>query len=71
MLAFMVAWPIGLILLFLELSGKWPGNQQVQRELHRAANAAKNAAAQAKTGHQNAQNNARREQGSRGEAKTR
>lgn len=70
-LAFMVAWPIGLILLFLELSGKWPGNQQVQRELHRAANAAKNAAAQAKTSHQNAQNNAQREQVSREAAKKR
>ena len=70
-LGFMVAWPIGLILLFLELSGKWPGNQQVQRELRRAANAAKNAATQAKTGYQNAQNNDQREQVSREAAKVR
>ena len=70
-LGFMVAWPIGLILLFLELSGKWPGNQQVQRELRRAASAAKNAAAQAKTGYQNAQSNTQREQVSREAAQTR
>ena len=70
-LGFMVAWPIGLILLFLELSGKRPGNQQVQRELRRAANAAKNAATQAKTGYQNAQNNDQREQVSREAAKVR
>ena len=70
-LAFMVAWPIGLILLFLELSGKWPGNQQVQREVRRAANAAKSAATQAKNSYQNAQNNARREQVSREAAQTR
>ncbi len=70
-LGFMVFWPIGLILLFLELSGKWPGNQQVQRELHRAANAAKDAATQAKTGYQNAQNNAQRKQASREAAKVR
>ena len=45
-LAFMVAWPVGLVLLFLELSGKWPGNEKVQKELDRAANAAKNAVKQ-------------------------
>lgn len=50
-LAFMVAWPVGLVLLFLELSGKWPGNQQVQKELDRAANAAKNVAKQAQQKH--------------------
>ena len=74
-LGFMVGWPIGLILLFLELSGKWPGNQQVQRELHRAVNAAKNAAAQAKNGYQNAQNqsqnSAQQEQMNREAAKAR
>ncbi len=47
-LGFMVFWPIGLVLLFLELSGKWPGNQQVEQELHRVGKAAKSAARQAK-----------------------
>lgn len=46
-LAFMVAWPVGLVLLFLELSGKWPGSKQVERELDRAANGIKNVAKQA------------------------
>ncbi len=46
-LAFMVAWPIGLVLLFLELSGKWPGSSQVKKEFDRAASAAKDVAKQA------------------------
>lgn len=46
-LSFMIAWPVGLILLFLELSGKWPANQQVEKEFKRVADAAKNAAKQA------------------------
>lgn len=50
-LSFMVAWPVGLILLFLELSGKWPGNQQVEKEFKRAATAAKNVAKQAQQKH--------------------
>lgn len=47
-LGFTIFWPLGLVLLFLELSGKWPGNQQVEQELRRAGNAAKAAAKQAK-----------------------
>lgn len=60
-LGFMMFWPIGLVLLFLEISGKWPGDKQVQREIDRAANVAKNAAAQAKTGYQQAQQNTKRQ----------
>ena len=47
-LAFMIAWPVGLILLFLELSGKWPAEKKVEQELDRAVEAAKNAASKAK-----------------------
>ena len=47
-LGFVVAWPVGLVLLFLELSGKWPGDKKVQQEFRRAANAAKKAAVQAR-----------------------
>lgn len=47
-LGFTIFWPLGLVLLFLELSGKWPGNQQVEQELRRAGSAAKAAAKQAK-----------------------
>lgn len=43
-LGFVFAWPVGLVLLFLELSGKWPGSQKVEREFQRAASAAQNAA---------------------------
>lgn len=46
-LAFTIAWPIGLILLIAELSGKWPAGKQVEKELKRAASAAKNTAKQA------------------------
>lgn len=53
-LGFMIAWPVGLVLLFLELSGKWPGDKQVQQEFRRAASAAKNAAGQARRGYQSA-----------------
>jgi hypothetical protein len=45
-LAFGVAWPVGLILLFLELSGRWPGNREVGWQVRRAASAAKQAAQQ-------------------------
>lgn len=48
-LAFMIAWPIGLILLFLEISGKWPADQKVEQNLNRATTAAKNAAGKAKS----------------------
>jgi hypothetical protein len=48
-LAFAVAWPVGLILLFLELSGRWPGNREVGRQVRRAASAAKQAAQQYST----------------------
>jgi hypothetical protein len=45
-LAFAVAWPLGLVLLFLELSGRWPGNREVERQVRRATGAAKQAARQ-------------------------
>lgn len=45
-LGFCVFWPIGLILLFAELSGKWPGDKKVEQELHRGMDAAKKAARQ-------------------------
>ena len=70
-LGFMVAWPIGLVLLFLELSGKWPGNQQVQREVRRAADAAKNAATQARNGYQKGRKSVQWEQVSQEAAKVR
>ena len=70
-LGFMVAWPIGLVLLFLELSGKWPGNQQVQREVRRAANAAKSAATQARNGYQKGHKSVQWEQVSQEAAKVR
>ncbi len=70
-LGFMVAWPIGLVLLFLELSGKWPGNQQVQREVRRAADAAKSAATQARNGYQKGQKSVQWEQVSQKAAKVR
>ena len=70
-LGFMVAWPIGLILLFLEISGKWPGNQQVQREVRRAADAAKNAATQARNGYQKGRKSVQWEQVSQEAAKVR
>ena len=43
-LGFVVFWPVGLVLLFLHLSGKWPGSQRVERELRRAASAAQHKA---------------------------
>ena len=70
-LSFMVAWPIGLLLLFLEISGKWPGNQQVQREVRRAADAAKNAATQARNGYQKGRKSVQWEQVSQEAAKVR
>ena len=70
-LGFMVAWPIGLVLLFLELSGKWPGNQQVQREVRRAADAAKTAATQARNGYQKGRKSVQWEQVSQEAAKVR
>ena len=60
-LGFMVSRPIGLVLLILEILGKWPDSAQVQRKIGRATNAAKNAAAQAKTGYQQAQQNTKRQ----------
>ena len=54
-LGFCLWWPIGLVLLFTELAGKWPGDQKVQQEVNRAAAAAKKAARQfqqsSKNGH--------------------
>lgn len=54
-LGFMIFWPVGLILLFLEIGGKWPGNQQVERELRRAGSAAKAAAKQVKISYEASQ----------------
>lgn len=45
-LGFCVFWPIGLILLFAELSGKWPGDKKVEQEFHRGVDAARKAARQ-------------------------
>lgn len=55
-LGFILWWPIGLVLLFLNLSGKWPGNQQVEKELKRTASAAKDVAKQAQTKYATAHN---------------
>ncbi len=46
-LGFMVWWPAGLMLLFLQLGGKWPANKKAEQEFRRAATAAQNAAKQA------------------------
>lgn len=46
-LGFIVFWPAGLILMFLQLGGKWPGNKKTDQEFRRAASAAQNAAKQA------------------------
>ena len=45
-LGFVAAWPVGLILLFLQLSGKWPGSQKLNTEARRAVNAVRNGAQQ-------------------------
>lgn len=45
-LGFVVFWPAGLVLLFLQLAGKWPGNKKTDQEFRRAATAAQNAAKQ-------------------------
>ena len=71
-LGFVVAWPVGLVLLFLELSGKWPGDKKVQQEFRRAANAAKKAAVQARGEYAKAQQaETRRQQVEREAAETR
>lgn len=49
-LGFCLWWPIGLVLLFTELSGIWPGDKKVQQEVNRAAAAAKRAARQFQQG---------------------
>lgn len=49
-LGFCLWWPIGLVLLFTEIGGKWPGDQKVQKEVRRAADAAKSAARQFQQG---------------------
>ncbi len=49
-LGFMFWWPVGLVLLFLQLGGKWPGNQKTGQEFRRATAAAKNAARQFRQG---------------------
>lgn len=61
-LGFVIAWPVGLVLLFMQLSGKWPGSQKVEQEFHRAANAAQNAARSAARQFEQAQANKRQAQ---------
>lgn len=58
-LGFMAFWPIGLVLLFLQLGGKWPGNPKVDQEFRRATTAARNAAQQAKAQAEKAHQQAR------------
>lgn len=45
-LGFMFWWPVGLVLLFMQLGGKWPGDKKVDQEFRRATAAARNAARQ-------------------------
>ncbi len=47
-LAFIGVWPLGLVLLFLELTGLWPGSAKADKEFQRMTSAAKNAAGQVK-----------------------
>ena len=47
-LGFMAFWPVGLVLLILELSGRWPGSPQANKEFQRMTSAVKNAAGQAR-----------------------
>lgn len=47
-LAFIGIWPLGLVLLFLELTGAWPGSAKADKEFQRMTSAAKNAAGQVK-----------------------
>lgn len=63
-LGFCLWWPIGLVLLFTELGGKWPGDKKVQQEVRRAAEAARNAARQFQ---QSAQNGAKATAGHAGQ----
>ena len=46
-LGFVAFWPVGLGLLVLELTGRWPGNPKTDKEFQRMTNAVKNAAGQA------------------------
>ena len=61
-LGFIAFWPVGLVLLFLEIFDKWPGNDQVQQELNRAAKAAGNVARSAVAQGQQKQQEARARQ---------
>ena len=56
-LGFAIWWPVGLVLLFMELGGKWPGNKKVEQEFRRAANAAQSAAKSAARQFEQAQAN--------------
>lgn len=58
-LGFMVFWPIGLVALFLELSGKWPSSSQMERGVKKAESFAQDAANKAKAQYQTQQENAR------------
>jgi hypothetical protein len=48
-LSFGVAWPLGLVLLFLELSGKWPENREVERQARRVFGSAQKQGVQKQT----------------------
>ena len=45
-LAFVAAWPIGLVLLFLQILGKWPSSKTLNQEARRVGDAARKAASQ-------------------------
>ena len=47
-LGFVAVWPVGLILLLLELSGRWPGSPKADKEFQRVTEAVKNVAGQAR-----------------------
>lgn len=46
-LGYVIAWPVGLILMLLELCGKWPSDKKTEQGFRQAASAAKNAASSA------------------------
>lgn len=58
-LGFMIAWPVGLVALFLELSGKWPSGRQLERGVKKAESFAQEAADKAKKQYHTQQESAR------------
>lgn len=57
-LGFVFWWPIGLVLLFLQISGKWKDSKKTAQEAQKAAAAVKKAAQQFKQGQANAASHA-------------